>query len=167
MPAPPLGSLPAMVRAVRIECVPPTSGGGQAPLTAYRFSAPTSRQSVGEIPAAANSLTTSARTNGYTPVASAACNPIGTTDAPAVTLRAKNASHNAPHPYTTRSPASIATIDVTYRRSNPRSASVPTSQAAIGYAIRKPPVGPSRRIAPGGSTGDAANTGNPPIPASR
>src|SRR5438874_86049 len=37
--------------------------------------------------------------------------------------------------------------------------------AATGYAQRYPPVGPSRRKAPGGSCTDGANTGRPMTPA--
>src|SRR5262247_795249 len=64
-------------------------------------------------------------------------------------------------------PHSIAVNDPTYRRSSPRSASQPVRNAANGYAIRYPPVGPSNRSGPGGNVADAANTGRPARPAAR
>ena len=50
--------------------------------------------------------------------------------------RVKKANHNTPAAKITARPLAIATTDVRYRRSSPRSASHPVTNAASGYAIR-------------------------------
>lgn len=92
------------------------------------FGRPTTRQSPGMTPDATAIFSTSGTTKGVRPAATAADSPRAGD--------ANNASHATPPANTRARPASIARNDVQYRRSNPRSASQPVTNAAAGYAIR-------------------------------
>jgi predicted methyltransferase len=107
----------AGLELVRREALPPFQ-------YVLLFGRPTTRQSSGMAPAAKTSFSRSGTMNGVKPARSAPENPrAGWT---------KSASQLTPPVKMIARPASIATNDVAYRRSKPRSASQPVANAAIG-----------------------------------
>lgn len=88
------------------------------------FGRPVMRQSAGIAPAASTSFSKSGTMNGVRPAATAPAKPrAGATN---------KASQHTPPAKITASPASMATNDDGYLRSNPRSASQPVTNAAAG-----------------------------------